>query len=63
MELATCGSVEAVQDSEIVEADVAVAVKFAGTDGGVVSGSGKVVALVLVERAETLPAASNAETA
>src|SRR5713101_12519 len=42
--------------------EIAVAARPAGTDGAVVSGAPCVVALTAVEAAETLPAASKAET-
>jgi hypothetical protein len=55
-------SVEAVQVKLICVIDAAVAVKFVGAVGGVVSGAACVVALAVFEYALLFPAASYART-
>ena len=55
-------SVEAVQTRSISELEAAVAVKFEGGVGGVVSGAERVVAVAVFEYALRLPAESVALT-
>ena len=55
-------SVEAVHAKLICEAEAAVAVRFAGALGGVVSGAAGVVAVAGLEYALLFPAASSART-